>query len=160
MTSACAAAFDAGQAPRVVLDTNACLDLFVFRDPRVAALLTALQTGDVIAVTDRDCREEWLRVLAYPQLQLYQAAQTAAREAFDALVHCLQDVAPEPASCPLPRCADPDDQKFLELALASGARWLLSRDDALLRLGRRTQRAGLFEILHPRSWAALRELRD
>lgn len=136
--------------PRVVLDTNVCLDLFVFGDPRVATLRAALQSGDVVAVTDAECREEWLRVLEYPQLRLDEAARAAAIAAFDARVQLL------PTSVVLdrvlPRCADLDDQKFLHLAHASGARWLLSRDDALLVLSRRTRRDGLFEILTPDAW--------
>ena len=36
----------AGDAtPRIVLDTNVCLDLFVFGDPRVAALRDALRAA-------------------------------------------------------------------------------------------------------------------
>jgi predicted nucleic acid-binding protein len=54
---------------------------------------------------------------------------------------------------PLPRCGDPDDQKFLELALASGARWLLSKDNELLKLDRRTRSAGLFSIRLPQLWS-------
>ena len=136
--------------PRVVLDTNVCLDLFVFGDPRVATLRAALQSGDVVAVTDMGCREEWLRVLEYPQLRLDQAARASAIAAFGALLQFLP-----PAALPegvVPRCADPDDQKFLHLAHACGARWLLSRDDALLVLARRTRRDGLFEILLPDAW--------
>jgi predicted nucleic acid-binding protein len=53
----------------------------------------------------------------------------------------------------LPRCGDPDDQKFLELALASGARWLLSKDNELLRLDRRTSHTGLFSIRLPQLWS-------
>ena len=53
-----------------------------------------------------------------------------------------------------PRCRDPDDQKFLDLAASSGARWLLSRDDHLLSLARRTRRDGLFEIVTPQAWTA------
>jgi putative PIN family toxin of toxin-antitoxin system len=136
--------------PRVVLDTNVCLDLFVFGDPRVATLRAALESGDVVAVTDTECREEWLRVLEYSQLRLDEAARAAAITAFDAQVRLL------PKSVVLdgvlPRCADPDDQKFLQLAHACGARWLLSRDDALLVLARRTRRDGLFEILVPDAW--------
>ena len=45
---------------RVVLDTNVCLDLFVFRDPRWAALQAALEQGTVEAYTREDCRSEWL----------------------------------------------------------------------------------------------------
>ena len=37
----------------------------------------------------------------------------------------------------LPACRDPDDQKFLALAAACGARVLLTKDLELLRLARR-----------------------
>jgi predicted nucleic acid-binding protein len=43
-------------AKRIVLDTNVCLDLFVFNDPRWAALLAAIESGEVEAVTRADCR--------------------------------------------------------------------------------------------------------
>jgi len=52
---ATAVASPAAAAPRIVLDTNVCLDLFVFRDPRWNALLTALNNGDIEAVTREDC---------------------------------------------------------------------------------------------------------
>lgn len=139
--------------PRVVLDTNVCLDLFVFDDPRTARLHAALRAGGLHAVTVPACRDEWRRVLAYRVLALDDARRAAALAAYDAL-HLdlgpdLADVAPATA---LPRCADPDDQKFLELALTGEARWLLSRDRALLALARRTRRAGLFDILEPERW--------
>ncbi|HEU4777610.1 MAG TPA: PIN domain-containing protein, partial [Telluria sp.] len=44
-------------AQRIVLDTNVCLDLFVFRDPRWSDLLAALESGAVEAVTRADCRD-------------------------------------------------------------------------------------------------------
>jgi len=138
---------------RVVLDTNACLDLWVFGDPRAAALLAALQMGAIDAVTNTACRDEWLRVLQYPQLRLSDAARGEYARAYDALVRCLPDDAPsQRPSATLPRCADPDDQKFLQLALACGARWLVSRDGDVLALGRRTRRDGLFEIVSPQAW--------
>ncbi|MFD0739395.1 putative toxin-antitoxin system toxin component, PIN family [Lysobacter koreensis] len=139
--------------PRAVLDTNACLDLFVFADPRAAALHSAIRVGEVVAVTNAECRSEWLRVLDYPQLQLDDAARAAATAAFDAQVYCVPDAAP--ATLPMPRCKDPDDQKFLQLALAAGARWLVSRDRHVLALGRRTRRDGLFEIVTPDAWVGL-----
>ena len=139
--------------PRIVLDTNACLDLWVFGDPRAAGLLAALQAGALQAVTNRDCRDEWRRVLHYPPLRLSDAACIAHADAYDAWVHCLpDDTLPLRANVPLPRCADPDDQKFLQLALDSGARWLVSRDGDVLALGRRTRRDGLFEIVSPQTW--------
>lgn len=139
--------------PRVVLDTNAWLDLLLFEDPRIGRLGAAMRRGELLAITDGDCRDEWLRVLAYPQLRLDPARRLALAAAFDLLAH-RASAAPANAVAPrLPRCSDPDDQKFLQLALDSGARWLISRDRAVLALGRRTQRAGWFQIVTPQAWA-------
>lgn len=137
-------------APRIVLDTNVCLDLLVFADPRVAPLRDALATGRVQGVTSPECRGEWHRVLAYPQLRLDEEAQRTMHGAFDALFVIPPHTSP--SGTVLPRCADPDDQKFLELADAAGAHWLLSRDDALLKLARRLRREGRFDILAPGDW--------
>jgi predicted nucleic acid-binding protein len=46
-------------------------------------------------------------------------------------------------------CRDPDDQKFLELALATDARFLVTRDRALLDLARRAQEQHGLAILRP-----------
>jgi putative PIN family toxin of toxin-antitoxin system len=140
--------------PRIVLDTNVCLDLFVFRDPLCSHLLAAMRSGAVRAVTREDCREEWLRVLHYPQLPIDDQLRPTVSDAFDALIQLLP---PEASTigedtC-LPRCGDPDDQKFLELAFASQARWLLSKDKELLKLDRRTSNTGLFSIRLPQLWS-------
>ena len=140
--------------PRIVLDTNVCLDLFVFGDSMCSHVLAAMQSGAVQAVTRDDCREEWQRVLHYPQLPIDDRQRPAFREAFDALIRLLPPEASTAAGdVSLPRCADPDDQKFLELALASRARWLLSKDNELLKLDRRTRSAGLFAIRLPQLWS-------
>lgn len=143
-----------GHPSRLVLDTNVCLDLFVFADAHAVALLQALRSGAVEAVTDEACREEWHRVLGYAQFGLDELRRAAAMRAFDALVRVLAVDDRAGVSAVLPRCADPDDQKFLELALACGAGWLLSKDNEVLRLGRRTLRDGLFRIATPQQWLA------
>lgn len=163
---------------RVVLDTNVCLDAFVFADPRAARLVAALASGEAEAVTRADCRDEWLAVLRYPALKLDEAGIAVAVARFDAAVTLLPRatavetqlpveassvaLAPieitaatpfaETTTATLPRCRDPDDQKFLELAAASGAAVLFSRDAEVLRLGRRTKRDGLFAIMKPEDW--------
>jgi predicted nucleic acid-binding protein len=76
-----------------------------------------------------------------------------AMAAFDATVRCLPEM-PESVALRLPRCADPDDQKFLTLAAHAGARWLLSRDRALLALHRRCLRESGFAIVAPQAWRA------
>lgn len=144
--------------PRIVLDTNAWLDLLLFEDPRVAVLRAALHDGDVAAVVNAACRAEWQRVLQYPRLQLDLDRRLLLSQAFDTLTCLLADGSmrePEP----LPRCRDRDDQKFVQLAFDSGARWLVSRDREVLALGRRTARAGWFEIVTPQAWSLSGALR-
>ena len=140
--------------PRVVLDTNVCLDLLLFRDPATAALAVALHSGDIEVVSDSECRAEWQRVLGYPVLALDLPARLRLCADYDARVRLMAD-ATTAAVLPLPRCADPDDQKFLELARRAGARWLLTRDRALLALSRRTERDHGFAILTPQQWQSL-----
>ena len=136
--------------PRLVLDTNVCLDLFFFHDPRCRILGEALKSRTIEAVTNEACRKEWLRVLDYPALALDAVAKQKAIDAFDDLIACLTT---ETSSTPLPLCRDKDDQKFLELARDANAKCLVTKDKALLKLGGKTARAGLFEIKRPEAWA-------
>ena len=154
---------------RIVLDTNVCLDLFVFRDPRWQTLLQALEDGALEAVTRDDCRTEWRIVLGYAHLRLDAAARAHCADQFDRLIRCVEptdaghesgegagnaasDNLPSVARVKLPLCRDPDDQKFLELARDSRAATLLTKDKALLKLAGKIRRAGLFSILAPHAW--------
>ena len=100
-------------------------------DPRCAMLMAALQSHAVEAVTCEACRNEWLRVLDYPNLALSDTTKQQAIEAFDACIVCM---APDVAITPLPLCRDQDDQKFLELARDANAKCLVTKDKALLKL--------------------------
>jgi putative PIN family toxin of toxin-antitoxin system len=145
---------------RIVIDTNVCLDLFVFRDPRWHRLVTALQDGTVEAVTRADCRMEWLIVLGYAQLKLDDTERQRSMTEFDAAIRCLPDITPEPGTVRLPVCKDRDDQKFLELARDARASVLITKDKALLKLASKTRRSGLFQILKPESWSAATPLSE
>lgn len=140
--------------PRLVLDTNVCLDLYIYGSPYCASLAAALRAGTQQALTNAACREEWLRVLGYTHLALDEARRAQAVAAYDAQLAPWTATAPAEAAS-LPRCRDADDQKFLELAQACGARYLLSRDKALLKLARRTRRDHGFDILTPLAYSAL-----
>ncbi len=137
---------------RIVIDTNVCLDLFVFRDPRWQRLLTALQDGSIDAVTRSDCRTEWQIVLNYPHLPLDALSRQRSSTEFDALIRCLPTLSEGGARTRLPLCRDRDDQKFLELARDAHASMLLTKDKALLKLAGKIRRAGLFSILTPEAW--------
>jgi putative PIN family toxin of toxin-antitoxin system len=136
-------------AQRIVLDTNVCLDLFVFHDPRWDSLLAGLASGELEAVTRADCRDEYRIVLHYPHLPLDDEKRAQAAAQFDALIKV---VAPNQKAIRLPVCSDKDDQKFLEIARDAGAQVLISKDKALLKLARRTAREGLFRVMSPDAW--------
>jgi len=139
-------------ATRIVLDTNVCLDLFVFHDPRWDGLLAAIESGAVEAVTRADCRDEYRVVLHYKHLPLDEHSRPASAARFDALIKVL---APDPKLVRLPVCSDKDDQKFLEVARDAGAEILITKDKALLKLARKTAQAGLFRIMVPEGWLKL-----
>lgn len=134
---------------RIVLDTNVCLDLFVFKDPRWSALLSAIESGAVEAITRADCREEYLVVLHYKHLPLDDDSRPLSAARFDALIKV---VAPPVSGIRLPVCSDRDDQKFLELARDAGADILITKDKALLKLGRKLAKAGMFKVMVPEAW--------
>ena len=139
-------------AQRIVLDTNVCLDLFVFHDPRWAPLMAALESGAVEAVTRADCRDEYLVVLHYKHLPLDDDSRPFSAARFDALIKVV-----EPGAQPvrLPVCTDKDDQKFLEIARDAGAEILITKDKALLKLARKTAQSGMFRIMVPEAWLKL-----
>jgi predicted nucleic acid-binding protein len=119
---------------RVVLDTNVALDWLVFRDASARPLGLALDRGDLLLAGDaRDARRAGTCWRTH-RWQRWAPDSERALASFDSLGG--MTAAPERPG-PL-RCRDPDDQMFIDLAVAS-ARWLLTRDKALLRLARRAR---------------------
>jgi hypothetical protein len=134
-------------APLAVLDTNAVLDWLVFGDPGIAVLGEALVAGQVRWIATAAMRAEFDDVLRRGLGDAWSA--DAGRIDDHWLRWCHQAEAP---STPAPwRCSDPDDQKFLDLAMAVGVRWLVTRDKALLRLRRAAAQRGL-SIVTPPQW--------
>jgi len=120
--------------PCLVLDTNVVLDLLHFSDATALPILRALKAGRASCCVTKEMLDELRRVLAYPEFRLDTGAQAGLLARYRVLSR-LTDV---PASnMNLPRCSDPDDQKFLELAAAVAADFLVSKDKALLELERR-----------------------
>ncbi|WP_343729501.1 putative toxin-antitoxin system toxin component, PIN family [Duganella sp.] len=137
---------------KVVIDTNVCLDLFVFNDPRWAKLVGAIERGEIEAVTRADCRDEYNIVLHYQHLPLDDDSRPLAAARFDQLIKV---VAPPASAIKLPVCSDKADQKFLEIARDAGAEVLITKDKALLKLARRLAREGMFKVMLPEKWIAL-----
>ncbi len=116
--------------PVLVIDTNVWLDLLVFGDGSVERLRRAIADGATCLASEA-MRDELQAVLLRPRFALDEASRARALAAFDASV---RRVAAAP-DCRL-ACSDPDDRKFLDVAIGHRAHWLLSRDKALLRARR------------------------
>ncbi|MFZ6817710.1 putative toxin-antitoxin system toxin component, PIN family [Undibacterium sp. Ji22W] len=136
---------------KIVLDTNVCLDLFAFRDPRWQVILKALCDKELIAITREDCRNEWLAVLHYPHLPVDDSNRAQIVSTFDEFISVENQ--PE-KSIKLPTCSDKDDQKFLEISRDAGADILITKDKALLKLARKMQNLNLFIIETPEKFTA------
>ena len=124
-----------GQVRPIVLDTNIVLDLLLFKDPATQALKQALASAKIQWLSTQAMRDELQRVLSYPKImaRLAVAELDAASvlQQFDARAR-LVEVAPKASIT----CRDPDDQKFIDLAVLHHA-ILLSKDRAVLCMKKR-----------------------
>lgn len=119
----------------LVLDTNIVLDVWLFGDARALPLRALLQAGARPWLATAAMRDELARVLGYPQivprLAYYQRSAEALLADFDRHARLVPD-APKAGVT----CKDPDDQKFIDLAVAHRAE-LLSKDQAVLCMTKR-----------------------
>lgn len=119
----------------IVLDTNIVLDTFVFSDAAAVPLRAGLEEGALQWIATAGMRVELARVLGYPQitprLAFYGLDAAGVLDAFDRHARPV-------AAAPKARftCTDPDDQPFIDLAVAHQC-LLLSKDRAVLRLSKR-----------------------
>jgi len=140
-------------APRLaVLDTNVVLDWLLFGHPDGAVLDAAVTTGELRWIATQAMCDEFAHVLARGTLARWQPDAAALKARWAA--HC--DVVPAPIG-PLgrPRCTDPDDQKFIDLAASRTGCLLLSRDRAVLKLARKLSALGV-TLTTPTAWVAAR----
>ena len=128
-----------------VIDTNIVLDLWLFEDPATVPLRAALQSGLITHLATDSMREELARVLTYPHIVKRMAKSNIQAQdilnRFDE--HC---VSAEPAAKAPCTCKDPDDQKFIDLAVAHAVP-LLSKDAAILCMKKRLFQSGV--VLNP-----------
>jgi uncharacterized protein len=158
---------------KLVLDTNVVIDWLVFDDVFLADFRRQVLGGQVVVVTHEPARAELRRVLGYKELKLDAERQASVLKRYETQTTkwnrdgaapatgtgtgtsqaiagaAVASAEATPAEPPLPknfpRCRDPDDNPFLELAWRSGADALVSRDDAVLKLAKRARKHG-FEI--------------
>jgi predicted nucleic acid-binding protein len=142
--------------PRLVLDTHVWLDWLVFEDPGIVPIRNAVGTGRGEVYVDAVCEAELARVLArgFAKRTLDAQAQAACIAQCRRLAKRIDAAVPQAQRAQLPVCSDPDDQKFLEAALAAGAQFLITKDRALLVMAKKRTRLP-FRILTPAEFRTL-----
>jgi uncharacterized protein len=133
----------------LVLDTNVVMDLFHFQAPPLAALAQAIHLEQVICLANERTLAELERVTGYPQFRLDDAGRNNLVQRYRAHLTIVSVALGDADLPPLPKCRDPDDQIFLELAQYAKADLLISRDNLVLKLARARQRPCPFAILPP-----------
>lgn len=141
---------------RLVLDTNIWLDWLVFQDTGIARIRQLQEAKHLEICIDAAGEAELLRVLAYPfgKRALERKAQATAIAQCRRISTRIGAGLPAGERARLPTCRDPDDQKFLEAALAAHADYLITRDRALLELRRKRTRPVPFRIATPDEFEA------
>ena len=132
---------NAEQKAPVVIDTNIVLGAFVFNDAEARPLRKALEAGELDWIATLPMRDELARVLTYrqivPRLAFYQLSTVDVLASFDRHARLL-----EVAGKARVTCSDPDDQKFIDLAVA-GKTLLLSKDRHILSMSKRLLAQGV-----------------
>jgi len=135
----------------LVIDTQSVLDWLVFRHPACADWSERLGTGTWRWIFTPDMRAEFDFVAAKGFGERWPVASDALERAWASYAHAV-DPPEGPGAGGRLHCTDPDDQKFIDLAIAARAGALVTRDKALLKLARRArERHGLW-ICTPSAW--------
>ena len=141
----------ANAQPSIVIDTQVVMDWLVFRDGHVQALAAAVSTGALRWLVAPEMRDELRHVLGRGVAARYSPDLAFIEARFEELAVIVASAEPQPLATRLV-CRDPDDQKFIDLALSAKARWLISRDKAVLALAKRAKLRGL-AIVTPERWS-------
>jgi putative PIN family toxin of toxin-antitoxin system len=138
--------------PKVVLDTNIVLDIWLYQDPATPILREALENRRLQWLVTNPMREELLRVLHYPHIAVRMQSALVSVDSFMAVFDEFAHMQAVAIRAPYV-CKDADDQKFIDLAVANTA-LLLSKDKQVLKLTGRLARLGVslstvYKSAHP-----------
>jgi uncharacterized protein len=119
---------------RAILDTHIFLEYLLWDSPKLAILREMYARREIMFALDQACHDEWALVLGYPQFALDDSRRSELIAAQRAL--CAWHTLAEVPNSEIPRCKDPNDQKFLSLLVHSESNFLVTRDKKLRKVGR------------------------
>lgn len=119
---------------RVVLDTNVLIRSFISAKGAPTRIFDLWQAGELEIVTAQESLDELQGVLTYPRVSRRLRFSDEQLQGFLVLLRKYALFLEELSVTPV-IAADPDDDIFLALALASEAEYIISGDGHLLYLG-------------------------
>ena len=135
----------------IVIDSQSLFDWMVFRNPVCAGWTSALEAQDWEWIFTSEMKAEFDFVAAkgfgdrWP-VDVGALAATWARHGR------VVATPPPPGATDRLHCTDPDDQKFIDLAIAARAHTLVTRDKALLKLARKALARHGLRVCRPEAW--------
>lgn len=127
--------------PLAVIDTNVWLDLYFWNNAASDVLKALIDAERISVCTSLECLEELADVLHRPQFKLTVEKQYELLKRV--LSVCTLVVQPTDVTV---KCRDVDDQKFLNLAYALKANFLVTKDKLVLKAGKKLKKYGTLTV--------------
>ena len=121
-----------------MVDTNVLVSGLISTGSPPALILDAIRSKQVILLVSDEVVSEYLRVLEYPQIRKYKKITDEGIR--DLAVLFIRDTERVEVYSPIKKSKDPDDDKFLSLAIEGKAHFIVTGDKAdLLSLKKMNQ---------------------
>jgi len=114
--------------PRLVMDTNIVVSGLLTTTTPPALILNAVQSKKVVLLVSDEIVIEYLRVLEYPHIRKYKKITEETVRDLAALF--IEECERIEILSPIKKSKDPDDDKFLSLAVEGKADFLVTGDKA------------------------------
>jgi predicted nucleic acid-binding protein len=137
----------------IVIDTQSLFDWLVFRNPACDGWAAALGGKHWKWIFTSPMKSEFDFVAAKGFGKRWPVPLDDVAVAWSSHA-CAVDVPDEPGAAVRLHCTDPDDQKFIDLAISARAHTLVTRDKALLRLARKAAARHGLRVCRPEVWSA------
>jgi len=135
----------------IVIDSQSLFDWMVFCNPVCSGWNAALAGENWEWIFTSEMRSEFDFVAAKGFGARWPVDPVALAATWARHGRAVDTPAPPGAAEQL-HCTDPDDQKFIDLAIAARARTLVTRDKALLKLARKALARHGLRICRPEAW--------
>lgn len=140
-------------AKLIIIDSQSLFDWLVFRDPACACWDAALAGPEWEWIFTSEMKAEFDFVAAKGFGERWSVDAGAIAATWSRHGRAV-DTPPPPGAAARLHCTDADDQKFIDLAIATPAHTLVTRDKALLRLARKALERHGVRICRPEAWSA------